>query len=224
MTAPVIVAGEDNFTLDRELDRTVLLAPSKAAQNVEALNYIATAPIERFGAGYHEWIATGPKLPSLYLVAATRPDYNRHVLLAGWETLREYVAHCAASGEDVIALPDEPDLSCFTEKEGESRENVYETALYECSAMRGKEVCVWADSEHRGTWVRPLQVYAMIDREKLDIQLPGRSRAMMAYLRERYAVESGKDGDGCHVTPPMSFNPVRAHLVLGLHLSTEEAT
>jgi hypothetical protein len=47
---------------------------------------------------------------------------------------------------------------------------------------------------------------------------------MMAYLRERYAVESGKDGDGCHVTPPMSFNPVRAHLVLGLHLSTEEAT
>jgi hypothetical protein len=147
------------------------------------------------------------------------------VLLAGWATLAAYLAHCAATGEDVPAIPTEPDLSCFeVESPGHERENVYETALHECAAMRSKEAAVWTDPDGRGTWIRPVQVCAIIDREKLDIQLPGRSRAMLAYLRERYEVESGPDGAGEHVVPPASFTPVRAHLVLGLNLNTEEAT
>jgi energy-coupling factor transporter ATP-binding protein EcfA2 len=226
MLAPVIVAGEDTFTLDRELDRTVVIQPSKAAQNVRALNYINLSPIERFGEGLHRWLAFEAKgLPPLGPAQPTRPEYNRAVLLAGWATLAAYLAHCAANGEDVPAIPTEPDLSCFeVESPGHERENVYETALHECAAMRSKEAAVWTDPDGRGTWIRPVQVCAIIDREKLDIQLPGRSRAMLAYLRERYEVESGPDGAGEHVVPPASFTPVRAHLVLGLNLNTEEAT
>ena len=73
---------------------------------------------------------------------------------------------------------------------------------------------VWADPEGRGTWVRFAALLGLIETRRLDVQLPGRSRAMRAYFVERY----GRVHEG-RVTPPLGMKSVRAHLIQGLFVS-----
>ena len=77
---------------------------------------------------------------------------------------------------------------------------------------------VWADVEGRGTWVRFQVLIGLLESRRIDVELPGRSRAMRAYFRERY----GELILGAAVSPPGVVASVRAHLVPGLRLEAAE--
>lgn len=216
-TAPTIVAGEDTFELDRERDRTITIFPSRATQNREALASIETQPLEGFAAMLHSYLLRRPELVPLdYAPAPTRPVYNQQVLLAGWLMLTEFLHEALVAGADIPDVPTEPDLSCFERVVApEESENVYEAALKAGLAIKdstGAPV-VWPDAEGHGTWVRARELYGLIDTKRIDIQLPGRSRAMLAYFRERYTVHHHEG-----VTPPGTTTRVYAALVHDLHL------
>jgi hypothetical protein len=216
LTAPTIVAGEDTFSLDREKDRTVAVYPTRANQNSAAHDIIARAPLERFAALLHYWLATEPEgLPPLTNPAESRPAHNRDVLEAGWEMLRMLLVYASQRGEVVPDIPIHPDLSCFDVDMSEDEENVYESALQEGLGMRDQHglPTVWADPEGRGTWVRAKVLINLIERNT-DIDLPGRSRAMLGYFKERYDVQDGRP-----VPPFGSANAtLPARLIVGLHI------
>jgi hypothetical protein len=97
--------------------------------------------------------------------------------------------------------------------------NVYELAIQEGVAMTDTNglPLVWPDPAGRGTWVRARSLIGELKRRQIDIELPGRSIAMLDYFRERYTVSGGDP-----ITPPMGTKPLRAHLIAGLHVNQEE--
>ena len=211
MSAPVIVAGEDTFALDRELDRTVSISPSRAGQNKEALARITSVPLERFGQVLHRWLVTRKNLPSMESTAPTRPEYNREILTAGWKTLQLLLDDASHSVPNVPDLPATPDFSIFDTERDE--QNVYETALLEGMSMRdinGHQV-VWTDAEGRGTWVRFRVLIGLLRTRNVDLQLPGGERAMKRYFEERYGVVNSE-----RTIPPQSGTYVHAGLIRGL--------
>jgi hypothetical protein len=222
LTAPVIVAGEDTFTLDRERDRVVRIRPTRAAQNHAALAAIERAPLYTFAARYHKWLVSpsAQGLPSLAYSAGNRPDHNRDVLLAGWASLRAFVEAAKQYDADAPDLPVEPDLSCLDVDPDEMEtENVYEQALAEGLAItdsNGAKV-VWPDPAGRGTWVRAKVLIGLIESKRIDIELPGRSRAMLDYFRERYDKVVHMTG----AAPPFN-STVAAALIYGLHIAQYE--
>jgi hypothetical protein len=220
LTAPTVIAGEDTFTLDRELDRIIPVAPSRRAQNHEALAAVLGQPLELFAKLMHRWLTT-PRdhaLPSLSTGASARPAHNRGVLEAGWRTLRLFLSEAAQLDPDVPVVPDEPDLGCLDPGRRREDENVYEVALAEASSMTDRDGLpfIWLDDQGRGTWVRFMALVREVD-NRLDLGLPGRSGAMRDYFTERY----GELRDG-RVTPPGAVKSVRAHLIPGFQLPAGE--
>lgn len=218
MSAPTIVAGEDTFALDRELERVITVHPSRARQNVAALEYIRAAPLERFAERFHYWIAAQADLPPFQLQAPSRPEYNRAILETGWETMRAFLLHEALSGERPPALPEAPDLSGLNQGRYSDDENVYLTAIKEGSSMRDSNGSpyVWPAPEG-GTYIRAQQLIGALSRSQVDIQLPGGSRSMLAYFEERWGKPSK-----IRVTPPLGVARVWADYVPGLSIEGDD--
>ena len=225
ITAPVIVAGEDTFELDRERDRTVSIHPRRNAQNRAALQAIQAKPLEGFAAALHDYLLTavvGEDIPRLdYLdaegeTALTRPEYNERLLHAGWQTLRAMCSHALVNGDESAPdLPIYPDLSCFTREVTEDeRENVYESALKAGMSMKDASGNPVAWNDERGTFVRSKHLVTLVTKGT-DIKMPGGSRAMLAYFRERYPIEH------IHLTSPTTNQPLYAALIKDLHLIDE---
>ena len=224
LRSPTIIAGEDTFSLDRETQRTIALTPTHAGQNPLALARISGRPIEQFGAKVHSWLtqrrAPEDELPAFPFASPTRQLHNRRILEAGWATLRFMLDEFSEHGEDVPLIPVTPDLSALDKQVAvEEGENSYEVALAEASSMRDSNgiAVVWADEAGRGTWVRFSSLLGLLSSRHIDIELPGRSRAMQAYFEERY----GECTKG-RVTPPGAIVAVRAHLIPGLQLEVDE--
>jgi hypothetical protein len=223
LSAPTIVAGEDTFALDREQDRIIAVFPTRAAQNHAALQLIQGEPIERFGNLLHSWLssnaATG--LPPIGGSQATRPLYNRAILLSGWQTLHKLLEYAAAHGDDTPQLPEFPDLSALDRVDRDDGENVYEVAMREGFPVRDQSgaAVVWTDVFGQGTWIRARALIGELRRRQWDIELPGGERAMLDYFEERYTLERRQ-----RVTPPLGNVPVWATLVRGLQMDAEEGT
>lgn len=217
MSAPVIVAGEDTFSLDRELDRTVSIAPTRAGQNKEALARITRVPLERFGQSLHRWLVTRKGLPSMESHAPTRPEYNKDILTAGWKTLQLLLDDASHAVPNVPDLPSEPDFSALTRERDE--QNVYETAILEGFSMRDSNgyQTVWTDPDGRGTWVRFRILIGLLRTRHVDLQLPGGERAMKRYFEERYGVISAE-----RVIPPLAGSAVHAALIPGWIAESED--
>lgn len=215
LSSPVIVAGEDSFSLDREAERMVTLALSRRGQNPDVLREVSAQPIERFARWFYTWLLQQPKgsLPPFPQGMPSRPEHNLGCLHTGWETLRLYLEHAAEmSYGDVPELP-ELDLS-EAESSLAERENVYEIAVIEGAALRevGTQLpLVWEDTKGRGTWVRFLSLSKQLE-ARVDVELPGKSRAMRAYFEANYAVSDHR------VKLPLWDSPVSATLITGFHL------
>ncbi len=219
MSAPTIVAGEDTFALDREMERVVAVHPRRAGQNHAALEYIASAPLQYFGDLLHFWLAERPgDLPELATHANTRPEYNRNVLLGGWQTLLQLLDYAASMNELPPTLPSVPDLSALEHESHADEENIYVTALKEGFPLRdtGGLPVVWTDESGRGTWVRARALIKSLERGS-DIQLPGGERALRAYFEERYG-----NSEHARIRPPMAVTSVWAHLLPGLLIEQED--
>jgi CHC2 zinc finger len=222
LTAPTIIAGEDTMQLDRELDRVISIEPQAKYQDPDALSRIATQPLEQF-AKLMAWFITTqrdllqPLVPALR--SPDRPAHNMEVLQGGWRTLQAVLALAREVGDNV---PDIPLLPSFEpppdeQPERRRRENVYEAAVQECSSMRdahGNPVA-WPDEDGAGTWIRFTALYPVAERST-DLEFPGRSRAMHDYFRSKYTVREGRE------RPPLGQHMMRAHLVLGFHVDSEE--
>jgi len=219
LTAPTMVAGEDTFALDRERERIVQVHPTRGEQNPVALASIQYVPLQKIGAAIHSWLATNPDgLPTMRLTAASRPEYNRMILEAGWETLRAFIGDLVAHGQKPPHIPEVCDLSCFdADEDAAPEENIYLVTLIEGLSLTdaNHRPLVWRDTEGKGTWVRARALVSAAERST-DIELPGRSIALLDYFRERFVVSGGDP-----VRPPMSTTAVRAHLIEGLDLPGE---
>lgn len=221
MTAPTIIAGEQELQLDREIDRMVAVFPSRSSQNTDALASIEHAPLEGFAWALHNYLLSGADLTPLdYAPAASRPIYNQQVLLAGWRILQDFLFSAQMGGEEVPDLPAVPDLSCF-ERAAEDRlgANIYEVALSAGVPMRDKNgvPVVWADEEGRGTWVRVRELIGEIKSRRLDLKLPGGERAMLRYFEERHTVAKSRD-----IRPTGASTYVRAALIEDLHVTPQQ--
>lgn len=188
MTAPVIVAGEDTFKLTREKDRTVVIYPSKPAQNHLALHRIEGAPLQRFGDLLHRYVfgdvLRGP-LPPFGAPADSRPEYNEGILLSGWATLRDLLSYHAQFDATVPAIPDVPDLSALHRADDE--EDTYRAAVHAGLAYKdtsGNPVA-WIDPSGIGTWIRAEALVMAVERNT-DIKPPGSKTALLNYFREEY--------------------------------------
>lgn len=189
LTSPVIIAGENTFSLDRERDRMVTLSPSRDKQNTAALAALRGKPIEHFAVRLYEYITEATALPEFPTVANTRPEYNREILRTGWETLHAMQEWFLWKGDEAagfVDLPTVPDFSYFDEEVEDT--NAYIEAITEGLSLRDSSglSVVWPDEEGQGTWVRPSM---LIDTVPDDIRLPGDSKAMLRYLRERHPVD-----------------------------------
>lgn len=213
MSSPIIVAGENTFSLDRERDRMVTIMPSRAGQNKAALFQIRDKPLHLVGARIHHYVATHRGLPEMDQGNIDRPTHNRLVLEAGWATLLQMLE----GYHDAPALPERPDLSALDpEVLAATNENAYETALQEGLTLTDKNhhPLVWPDTD--GTWVR-CQVLVTVIEKETDIQLAGGSRAMSNYLAERYGNPVER-----RVPMPGGVGTARARFFKGLHIEGAE--
>lgn len=222
LTAPVMVAGEDAFNLDREIERMVTINPTRAKQNPDALARIISQPLERFGRELHTWLTESPELrPLSDIQAPDRVAFNRAILHEGWATLRQFLYY-ASRFEDVPEISDVPDLSALDLAFENKEENVYDQALLygpETRDRAGHQV-VWRDPDGRGTWARFQTLVGLLQTNNVDIQLPGGSRSMKAYFEEKYgALELGDA-----VTPPGAMTALRAWLIPGHELPISEGS
>lgn len=217
LTSPVIVAGEDRFMLDREIERMVAISPSRDRQNRDALTRILNQPLERFGQLLYSWLTTDPELPKFDLASnTTRADYNRHVLDVGRQTLYELLMY-VGQFEEIPELPEKPDLSELDFVFEDDEDHVYVQALVQGASMKDQDhiPVVWLDPEGRGTWVRFQTLTGLIKARQIDIPLPGGHRAMKDYFKEL----TGESPESADVTPPESFKTVRAQLVRGFKIA-----
>lgn len=213
-TAPVVVAGEDTFSLDREMDRMVGVGLTRAGQNLPQLQYLSVMPLESFGFWYNDWALHARELPPLPRGKySTRPEYNAEVLRCGWETLRWFMRDSAMRDPNVPQLPD-IDLSALDQMR-EHRVNEYELLLQAAVGMTAdnKEL-VWDDPNGQGTWVRMMSICSPAVLGKLDVRPPGGHQAMRKYFESL-----GHQVEGKRVIPPFAPNEwVYASLIHGYHM------
>lgn len=216
LSSPILIAGEDSFHLDREAERMIALRMRHNAQNYDALRVLNGQPLHCFARWFYDWLVTADDLPPMPSTALTRPEYNRAVLDAGWRTLQQYAQHVAE--QDTRAVPDLGTLDLAQlEHADEDRENEYEAFVAEGLALRDAEglPLVWPDVMGRGTFIRFRPLTSWVNMNRVDVELPGRSRAMRSYFSDRYELTDER------VKAPFSDRPVRATLVAGLHVVPE---
>jgi len=213
MSAPVVIAGEDVFQLEREVERMITVRLQRSSEKADTLRTLQTAPLQRFSHWFYEWLITAPDLPPMPKTSTTRPEYNRDCLITGWETLEAYLEHARTYDHDVPDLPP-LDLSQIDDAMARPQENEYEAAVFEAAThtdSSGHRI-VWNDPAGHGTYIRFRSLTTPYVMSRIDADLPGRSRAMKAYFEERY------DCTDERIIPPMSDSPTRATLVRGFFL------
>lgn len=216
LSSPILIAGEDSFHLDREAERMVALRMRHNSQNYDALKALVGQPLHRFARWYYDWLVTADNLPPMPSTALTRPEYNRAVLDAGWQTLHQFAHYVADRDAQVIPDLGELDLTQL-ESADEDRENEYEAFVMEGLALRDAEglPLVWPDVQGRGTFIRFRPLTSWVNMNRVDVELAGRSRAMRSYFADRYVLTDER------VKAPFSDRPIRATLVAGLHVAPE---
>lgn len=210
-SSPILVAGEDAFSLDREVDRMCATQMPRVGQNFEALRVLTGQPLERFGYWFNSFVLEAEDLPQMPTPDyGTRPEYNANILRCGWQTLRQFVAYSGQYDERAPELPIEPDLSAMGAAE-EEHENEYEDLISE--ALGGitdsdHNPLVWTDEG--GTWVRFKALTSSDVLRRIDVSLPGGGQAMRRYFEHQgYVVESSR------VQAPMSMRSVFASYIKG---------
>ena len=207
--APIVVAGEDTFSLDREQDRMCAVEISAEGQDHDALRRLTSQPIQNFGSWYYRWALSAQGLPPMpdpdqY----NRPEYNLAVLRAGWQTLSMFLEHSRHYDPRVPYIPAEPFLASIVEQR-ERHENEYEVLLREALAL--------TDSNHNelawvepgiGTWVRFRAIASPDVLRRVDVNIPGGAVAM-----RRYFETCGYTVEGRRVSLPLSKRTMHACLV-----------
>lgn len=220
VTAPVVLAGEDTFEMQREVDRIISVGLTRSGQNLDALHRLTSQPLQRFGYAYNYWLVMHardlPPLPSE--ATAQRPEYNKQMLRAGWATLQQFMQWRADNGDDrVISLPAEVDLSVLDEAAA-SYENEYELLVQEAAAFvepgTGYKIA-WPDPDGNGTFIRFKAITADWVTRMVDIRIPGGWRAMQRYFEEKYSVEKTRRAQ------PISGDVISCHLVRGFYVDRD---
>lgn len=212
-TAPVVIAGEDSFRLDRERDRMVTVELTRAGQNAAYHAWLTQQPLERFGYWFNRWVIETPHLTPLPAAgqAPDRPTYAKQLLTAGWEMIKDFLGDAQYAGAQV------PDIGTIDlgmlDKQEASRVNEYEELLLAALGQvdaSGVDL-VWEDEE--GTWVRFPAITSQSFLSRLDITPPGDSSSMRRYFESLgYPITSARK------SPPFAHKMVRAHCIHGYHL------
>lgn len=181
-SAPLIVSGEDLLQEQSHVERSQVVNLTRAGRNDAALREVYATPTAGLGFAYLSWLVhkaqsdvglTLKRMP----VTRDRQEVGAHILREGWELLSEF------TGEDLGEL----DLSGTVRNaaEASSQSPYLEATLWALSASdRQGRPLAWID-EDRALYVRTMDLVVAIERDT-DIALPGKSRAMVAWLEENY--------------------------------------
>lgn len=218
LTSPTIVAGEDAFQMERELERTIVLNLNRAEQNYQALQALEGEPLGAFGYHFYDWLVAQSvdQLPQFPEHAPTRPAYNKAVLETGWNTLLQYL-DSAAHYEAVPQLPATPDMTAVDESQADRTDTYLEALRLGFGQTDStRDPLVWPSEQ--GTYVRFSELIRALQRNA-DIELPGGASAMKRHFETLGYVLSDS-----RVETETGMRRVRATLVHGLYLDNEEAT
>ncbi len=181
-SAPLIVSGEDLLQEQSHVERSQVVNLTRAGRNDDALRAVLETPTAGLGYAYLSWLVH--KAQSEYglelrrmPVTRDRQEVGAHILRQGWGLLSEF------TGEDLGEL----DLSGTTHNAAEAaaQSPYLEAILWALSTdHHGRPPLAWLD-EQRDLYVRTVDLVVAIEKNT-DIALPGKSRAMVAWLEENY--------------------------------------
>lgn len=190
--APIVVTGEDGFSETSHAERMVLVQMKMEGRNPDALRWLDTAPRAGFGTAYLHWLVKAldedllPSAPDL----KSRPAQARAVAAWGYELLQQFTRETV--GYELISF-DESRIA----REHSSAASLppYIEALAEAlnrESHDGKPVA-WVDGDDICFRSQDLGRWAL---QRTDIVLPGGSRAMVAWFRERWRMSEERNTSG----------------------------
>lgn len=183
-SAPMLVTGEDMFTEQSLAERTVAIEMPREGKNPEALAALRRLSSGGLGYDYLQWLL---RLISVDELPAPPEESDRHRLCMatvrwGWDLIHQFAAELGVDMGDLDLSRAE---SSFEEMDSS---NPYEQVLREGlnkMAPDGNPI-VWVDGPDICFRSQALVTWA---RNETDIVLPGKSRAMNAWLRERWPMK-----------------------------------
>lgn len=181
--APILVTGEDAFSESSHAERMVIIPMPREGRNPDALARVRSLRTAGFGHEYLSWLVRlldRDELPAPPH-AETRMEQARAVAAWGWDLLREFTR--SRTGHDLQPI----DLTRVSNVHREMDETpLVIDLMLEALGRRNREgfELVWV--EGNDLCVRPVDLVRWAKTES-DIPLPGGSRAVKAWLEERFA-------------------------------------
>ncbi len=188
-SSPLLVTGEEGFTETSHAERMVILPMPMEGRDPEALALVHSTSSPGLGHAYLSWLVGLLRRDEM---PAPPAELGRHeqaiaVVRWGWSLLRQFAAEL---GVDMGGL----DIS-RADREYEDMGGIqpYEQALREGFNVLGPDgqMLVWADG---GDICFRLQSLVKHISQNTDITLPGKSRAMQAWLGARWPLTRDRDG------------------------------
>lgn len=182
-SSPLVVTGEDAFSETSHVERLALVNLPSDGKSKEALQALRAAQTAGLGHSYLSWLVLrwrDGSLPSLAVDETVgRIESNRRVLEVGWELLGRW--HVETSGRE---LPP-PDWSVVRQSVDAAAavDPITDAMVWAMGQLPPGGPVVW--TEQADVLVKVEDFLAMVDRSG-QFTLPGRRRAVQAYLADRY--------------------------------------
>lgn len=182
-SAPLLITGEDGFSETSHAERMVILPIPMRGRNPEALSALREMRRAGLGRQYLRWLVDllrSDELPH-WPERDNRHDQAIAVVEWGWSLLRQF------SGELGVEMGACDVSTAHGEFQAMASRSPYEEALREALGALGPDARELAWVEGADVLVRPQALVQFVGRNT-DIVLPGSTRAMEAYLSQRWRV------------------------------------
>lgn len=191
--APLVVSGEDMFSETSHVERMTLVAMPSRGRRRDVLERLQATETFGFGYAYLEWLVHAEEQGFLEAPPKIldRMVHARAVVEWGWRLLREFTRdQCGYDIGDVnmelVEANHKTSVPVILEMLGE---------LLGVNDARGAPT-VWVDADDLCVRVSPF--CSMVKRDT-DVQLPGGSRAVKAWLEDRWKTRDERNGWGRYV-------------------------
>ena len=195
ISAPMVISGEDHFTAQSHIERTLLIDMPKDGRNVEALRavdgesvYFGTVhdAVQMFFSLYLQWLLylkanrLLPILPRRY----DRQDHGRAVAECGYSLLRTFAGLVGLRAD----LFPQWDISLVEQGQSE-HVDIFEELLDDASGAIDSDNRFIVQDVEGYRYVRVGAFVEWVRKNRADADLPGGQKAVGKYLRAKFGAE-----------------------------------